>query len=230
MIKSKKILALGADRRARPRRRSLRQRRRRQRTTEPARHRGIGGEHAADTEAPPHRRTDAAPAGRQRAPAGSDAPAGEATARSASCTTSPVAATSRSTTPLAPASTRPSPTSASPHPRAPRPATATAPSASQGSVDEGNDLVVGVGFLFGDSITAAAAADPDTNFAIVDSVVEAAERGVARLRRGAGLVPRRCRCGTEEPDRHHRLHRWRRERTHQEVRGRLHRWCHGRQP
>ena len=42
-----------------------------------------------------------------------------------------------------------------------------------GSVDEGNDLVVGVGFLFGDSITAASAAAPDTNFAIVDSVVEA---------------------------------------------------------
>jgi basic membrane protein A len=43
----------------------------------------------------------------------------------------------------------------------------------QGLVDEGNGLVVGVGFLFGDAITEASAANPDTTFAIVDSVVEA---------------------------------------------------------
>jgi basic membrane protein A len=43
----------------------------------------------------------------------------------------------------------------------------------QGLVDEGNGLVIGVGFLFGDSITEAAANNPDTTFAIVDSVVEA---------------------------------------------------------
>ncbi len=43
----------------------------------------------------------------------------------------------------------------------------------QGLVDEGNDLVVGVGFLFGDAITEASANNPDTTFAIVDSVVEA---------------------------------------------------------
>ena len=43
----------------------------------------------------------------------------------------------------------------------------------QGLVDEGNGLVVGVGFLFGDAITEAAANNPDTTFAIVDSVVEA---------------------------------------------------------
>jgi basic membrane protein A len=42
----------------------------------------------------------------------------------------------------------------------------------QGLVDEGAGLVIGVGFLFGDSITAVAEADPDTSFAIVDSVVE----------------------------------------------------------
>ncbi len=43
----------------------------------------------------------------------------------------------------------------------------------QGLVDEGNGLVLGVGFLFGDAITEAAANNPDTTFAIVDSVVDA---------------------------------------------------------
>jgi basic membrane protein A len=42
----------------------------------------------------------------------------------------------------------------------------------QGLVDEGAGLVVGVGFLFGDAITAAAEANPDTSFAIIDSVVD----------------------------------------------------------
>ena len=42
----------------------------------------------------------------------------------------------------------------------------------QGLVDEGAGLVVGVGFLFGDAITAVATADPDTSFAIIDSVVD----------------------------------------------------------
>ena len=43
----------------------------------------------------------------------------------------------------------------------------------QGLVDEGNGLVVGVGFLFGDAITEASGNNADTTFAIVDSVVEA---------------------------------------------------------
>jgi len=43
----------------------------------------------------------------------------------------------------------------------------------QGLVDEGNGMVLGVGFLFGDAITEAAANNPDTTFAIVDSVVDA---------------------------------------------------------
>jgi basic membrane protein A len=43
----------------------------------------------------------------------------------------------------------------------------------QGLVDEGNGLVIGVGFLFGDAMTEAAANNPDTTFAIIDSVVEA---------------------------------------------------------
>jgi basic membrane protein A and related proteins len=42
----------------------------------------------------------------------------------------------------------------------------------QGLVDEGAGLVIGVGFLFGDSITAAAEANPDASFAIIDSVVD----------------------------------------------------------
>jgi basic membrane protein A len=42
----------------------------------------------------------------------------------------------------------------------------------QGLVDEGAGLVIGVGFLFGDSITAVAEANPDTSFAIIDSVVD----------------------------------------------------------
>jgi basic membrane protein A len=39
--------------------------------------------------------------------------------------------------------------------------------------EEGNDLVIGVGFLYTDAITAAAADFPDTTFALIDSVVEA---------------------------------------------------------
>jgi basic membrane protein A len=42
----------------------------------------------------------------------------------------------------------------------------------QGLVDQGAGLVIGVGFLFGDAITATAEADPDTSFAIIDSVVD----------------------------------------------------------
>jgi basic membrane protein A and related proteins len=42
----------------------------------------------------------------------------------------------------------------------------------QGLLDQGNDLIIGVGFLWGDAITAGAEANPDTNFAIIDSVIE----------------------------------------------------------
>jgi basic membrane protein A and related proteins len=42
----------------------------------------------------------------------------------------------------------------------------------RGLVDEGAGLVIGVGFLFGDSITTVAEGDPDTSFAIIDSVVD----------------------------------------------------------
>ena len=42
----------------------------------------------------------------------------------------------------------------------------------QGLLDQGNELIIGVGFLWGDAITAGAEANPDTNFAIIDSVIE----------------------------------------------------------
>jgi basic membrane protein A len=41
-----------------------------------------------------------------------------------------------------------------------------------GLVDQGNELIIGVGFLWGDAVTAGAEANPDVNFAIVDSVVD----------------------------------------------------------
>jgi basic membrane protein A and related proteins len=43
----------------------------------------------------------------------------------------------------------------------------------QGLVDEGNGLVIGVGFLFADAMTEATANNPDTSFGIIDSVVDA---------------------------------------------------------
>ncbi len=42
----------------------------------------------------------------------------------------------------------------------------------QGLVDEGSGLVVNVGFLFEDALNTVAAANPDTSFAIIDSVVD----------------------------------------------------------
>lgn len=42
----------------------------------------------------------------------------------------------------------------------------------QGLIDQGNDLIIGVGFLWGDAITAGATDNPDQNFAIIDSVIE----------------------------------------------------------
>ncbi len=43
----------------------------------------------------------------------------------------------------------------------------------QGLVDEGNGLVIGVGFLFADTMTEATANNPDTSFGIIDSFVDA---------------------------------------------------------
>ncbi len=40
-------------------------------------------------------------------------------------------------------------------------------------VDDGNELVIGVGFLWGDAITAGAAENAETSFAIIDSVIDA---------------------------------------------------------
>jgi basic membrane protein A and related proteins len=41
------------------------------------------------------------------------------------------------------------------------------------AAEDGNDLVIGVGFLWTDALTAAAEQFPDTKFALVDSVIEA---------------------------------------------------------
>jgi basic membrane protein A len=41
-----------------------------------------------------------------------------------------------------------------------------------GIISQGNGLVIAVGFLWGDAVTAGATANPDTSFAIVDSVVD----------------------------------------------------------
>ena len=86
------------------------------------------------------------------APDGHDAGARRRRHRSACCSTSPVAATSRSTTPPPPVSTRPRPTSASSpgvdaDRRRQRPRRA-----HQALVGDGNQLVIGVGFLWGDAI------------------------------------------------------------------------------
>ena len=40
-------------------------------------------------------------------------------------------------------------------------------------VDDGNGMIIAVGFLWGDTVTAGAAAAPDTQFGIIDSVVDA---------------------------------------------------------
>ena len=40
-------------------------------------------------------------------------------------------------------------------------------------IDDGNELVIGVGFLWGDALTTGAAENPDTSFAIIDSVIDA---------------------------------------------------------
>ena len=40
-------------------------------------------------------------------------------------------------------------------------------------VDDGNGLIIAVGFLWGDTVTAGATAAPDTQFGIIDSVVDA---------------------------------------------------------
>lgn len=42
----------------------------------------------------------------------------------------------------------------------------------QGLLNQGNDLIIGVGFLWEGAITDGAAANPDTKFAIIDSVVD----------------------------------------------------------
>ena len=112
-------------------------------------------------------------------------------------------------------------------------------------VGEGNDLVIGVGFLWSrrprrpapsptpTSCSRSSTPSPSDDHGTPDDFADDADcTNVAslRLRRGAGLVPRRRGRRAQEPDRQDRLHRWRRDRPDQEVRGRLHRRRQGRQP
>ena len=130
-----------------------------------------------------------------------------------------------------PASTRPRPTSASRarSPRRPPTDGSDRPERIKSFVGS-QDLIVAIGFLWGDATTASAAENPDQPYAIIDSVVNVpdcrsdhagAERALDGVRREPGLGPGRCGGRLRLEDRQDRLHRRRRERPHQEVRGRL---------
>ena len=173
-----------------------------------------GTEATEGTEAPAAPRPPPAPTLRPRA-----------TAPSAWCSTSPVVATSRSTTPPAPASTRPRPNSVSTASESDPDRRRGPCRAPAGSRRRGRQPVIGVGFLFGDAITEAVGQQPRHDLRHRRLGRRSGQRGIARVRRGTGLVPRRRRRGAQVHVRQDRLHRWRRDRPHQEVRGRLHRRC-----
>ena len=91
--------------------------------------------------------------------------------------------------------------------------------------------VIGVGFLFTTPMATVAASKPRHRRSASSTPPSTpAERLALPLRREPGLLPRRRRRRAEEQDRPHRLHRWSRDRPDQEVRGRLHRRCQGREP
>ena len=113
------------------------------------------------------------------------------------------------------------------------------PARAHQGVRRRQDLIVAVGFLWGDAVTASAAENPNQKYAIVDSVVNTPEQGSTTnapnvrsmvFAEQRGLVPRRRGRRLRVEVRQARLHRRRRERPHQEVRGRLHRRRQGRQP
>jgi len=95
----------------------------------------------------------------------------------------------------------------------------------------GDNPIIAVGFAFGDSLKAVAEANPNTSYAIVDGFIPCAPGNVTFLGFAArGFVPRRC-CGrAEEQGWQDRFHRRPGDRPHQEVRGRVHRWCEADQP
>ena len=96
----------------------------------------------------------------------------------------------------------------------------------------GNNPVIAVGFAFGDALAEVAAANPDTSYAIVDGfIADAPQRQASSASpssEGSFLVGAAAALKSEL--RQDRLHRWPGDRPHQEVRGRLHRWCQVHQP
>ena len=91
-----------------------------------------------------------------------------------------------------------------------------------------NNPIIAVGFLWTDTVAAAAAAQPGPDLRDHRLRRRRAERQEPRLRRGAGLVPRRCGRRAEEHDLQDRLHRWPGGRADQALRGRLQRRRQGR--
>ena len=145
-------------------------------------------------------------------------------------TTSPVAATSRSTTPRARRSRRRQTDLGITFEESTPTGEGDRAERLQGLVDAGAGLVQGNGFLFNDSTHDRRRRQPRRQLHDRRRRRRRAQRGVARVRRGAGLVPRRRCRRPQEPDRHDRVHRRRRERPDQEVRGRLRRRRPGREP
>ena len=100
--------------------------------------------------------------------------------------------------------------------------------------DAGYDPIIAVGFAYAAGADARSPTEyPDVHFAIIDDYSSIARRRQRRrpgLRRGAGLLPRRCGGRAEDEGQPRRLHRWRRDAADQEVRGRLHRRRQGRRP
>ena len=94
----------------------------------------------------------------------------------------------------------------------------------------GYNPIIAVGFAYSAAVAKVAKALPNTQFAIIDDAA-AVGPNIANLtvRRGAGLVPRRCGRRPEDQDRQRRLHRRRRRTADPQVRGRLQGRCQGRQ-
>ena len=83
----------------------------------------------------------------------------------------------------------------------------------------GNNPIIAVGFAFGDALADDRRREPRHHVRHRRRLhrERPGQRHLPRLRRAGGFVPRRCRCGTEERVRRHRLHRWPGDRPHQEF-------------
>ncbi|MEI2690739.1 MAG: BMP family ABC transporter substrate-binding protein [Anaerolineae bacterium] len=69
-------------------------------------------------------------------------------------------------------------------------------------ISQGKDLIITVGFLLADATKAAAEANPDSKFAIIDSGTSAAERQGPALRHQPAFLPGRLPGRGHERDRH----------------------------